>query len=195
MVAISLQPTPSVSIMLIAKGSRLKHLQRVHRPVPGLQIAGLLKERSQDYYVAATDIAFEGGYFCSQTSWTDCDEDSHAAKVFGDCTGNGCGSAAGCSTTNSGTGVVSSTAAPDAPSIVVTGVFDGHGYVTTSNRFLLAPDPPPPPRHLHGWLSPPRSIRLDIPPDSCRRIHASPDLLCLPNSHNTSTQDTFSSCI
>ncbi|EFJ46979.1 hypothetical protein VOLCADRAFT_92494 [Volvox carteri f. nagariensis] len=116
---------------------RSQFMRPLHPPGPlathtgSAQVTGLLKERSQDYYVAAEDIAFEGGYYCSQTSWTDCAGDGcigHVPEAFGDFSGNGYGSAAACSTSDNGTGVVSSTTAAGAPSsIVVTGVFDGHG--------------------------------------------------------------------
>ncbi|GIL80723.1 hypothetical protein Vretimale_9169 [Volvox reticuliferus] len=123
------------------------------------QVTGLLKERSQDYYVAATEVAFDGGYYCSQTSWSDydnCHQDiGHVPDVFGACTGtvNSCGGAAGCSTTGSGTGIVSSPSAVGAPSIVVTGVFDGHGgemsarYAQQAILSYLAND-----RELHSSL-------------------------------------------
>ncbi|GLC44975.1 hypothetical protein PLESTB_000670600 [Pleodorina starrii] len=110
---------------------RPQSYRALHPPGPlatfqgSAQVTGLLKERSQDYFLAATDIAFDGGYYCSQTSWTDSEVAADGCDAVPN--GNGCGTAAGCSTTGSGTGVVSSTPAADAPSIVVTGVFDGHG--------------------------------------------------------------------
>ncbi|GIL63214.1 hypothetical protein Vafri_17340 [Volvox africanus] len=111
---------------------RPQAFRALHPPGPlathtgSAQVTGLLKERSQDYYLAATEVAFDGGYYCSQTSWSDCDD---GYKGVGHVSGNliSYGGTAGCSTTDSGTGIVSSPSAVDAPSIVVTGVFDGHG--------------------------------------------------------------------
>ncbi|GFR41866.1 hypothetical protein Agub_g2647 [Astrephomene gubernaculifera] len=95
------------------------------------QITGLLKEASQDYFLAANDITVDSGVCCvGPAGAANCDAFRLSSTNNGP--SSDVASVAGCSRPCRSTGIVSSPAATGTPSIVVTGVFDGHGGHTSA---------------------------------------------------------------